>query len=98
MYESPIKIIEFENAYRMQLEDNIFKTIKNVGIVVDKEELLRALEFDRGQYNKGYKDGINDVCKRIIDKLEEQKENPTLYVYAYDAYNKAIKFVKEEMK
>ena len=42
-------------------ENSIFKAIQKVGINVDKEELLKALIYDRGQYDKGYEDAMNEV-------------------------------------
>ena len=63
MYESMIKVIEEQaNAH---LEQEIMSVVKRVGISVDKEELIRALKYDRGQYEKGYEDGKRDGEKRI---------------------------------
>jgi hypothetical protein len=59
-YESPIKIAMTQT--RNQLEDGILKAVRDVGIYVDKERLLRALQYDSGQYYKGY----NDRDKEII--------------------------------
>lgn len=59
MYESPIKL--FETEMRMQLEGDVMKAVQNVGITVDKEELLRALQYDREQYQKGYKDAVTEI-------------------------------------
>ena len=56
MYESPIEIIT--KQMRTQFEDNVFKAIQDYGIVVDKEELIKALQYDRGQYEKGFADGM----------------------------------------
>lgn len=56
-YKSPIDIIYGET--QMQLEGEVLKATQNVGVYVDKEELIKALEYDRDQYNKGYKDGLN---------------------------------------
>ena len=42
MYQSPIEIIT--RQMRTQFEDNVFKAIQDYGIVVDKEELLKALQ------------------------------------------------------
>ena len=56
MYQSPIEIIT--RQMRTQFEDNVFKAIQDYGIVVDKEELLKALQYDRGQYEKGFADGM----------------------------------------
>lgn len=56
MYQSPIEIIT--KQIRTQFEDNVFKAIQDYGIVVDKEELIKALQYDRGQYEKGYAAGM----------------------------------------
>lgn len=56
MYQSPIEIIT--KKMRTQFEDNVFKAIQDYGIVVDKDELIKALKYDRDQYEKGYRDGL----------------------------------------
>ena len=55
MYESPIKmfVTEIQNAY----EDGVMKAVQNFGFNINKEELIKALQYDRGQYQKGYEDG-----------------------------------------
>ena len=58
MYESPIKIIT--GQIKTNYEDGIFRAVQNVGINVDREELLKALEYDRGQYDKGWEEGFHD--------------------------------------
>ncbi len=55
MYESPIELV-YGNTQHI-IEEDIFKTIQEMGVNVDKEELFKALKYDRGQYDKGYKDG-----------------------------------------
>ena len=55
MYESPIRIIQ--KQFEKSVENEIFKAVFNVGVDVDKEELIRALQYDRDQYEKGFKDG-----------------------------------------
>ena len=57
-YESPIKIIE--RNITKDLEDNVHDVIMSYGIDVNREELLKALNYDRDQYEKGYRDGKND--------------------------------------
>ena len=46
-----------------------------VGMKIDREELIKALRYDRGQYEKGYADGKRDA----IDRMEEalQAAEPT---------------------
>ena len=60
-YESPIittAIQDMSNAI-VEAKDNmiIAKVQETIGIDVDKGELLRALAFDREQYQAGYRDG-----------------------------------------
>lgn len=72
-YESPIKIIADE--LKTKMEGDVMTTIQSYGITVDKEALLKALEYDREQYEEGYHDGYNDavaeVSERLIDVLRE---------------------------
>lgn len=42
-------------------EEYIYKYIADIGVRVDKEELLRALNYDRDQYHRGYRDGYDDA-------------------------------------
>ena len=57
-YESPIHMVT--NDIRLKVENKIAKAVLDVGIDVNKEELLKALRYDREQYDKGYRDGINE--------------------------------------
>lgn len=98
-WNSPIKIIENEiyDQWNMQMEDGILKAVYNVGIHVDREELLKALAYDRNQYNMGYMDGVKEVCDRIANRLMEEAfdmslENPDCKAVWLE---KAIQIVKE---
>ncbi len=55
MYDPPVDIIYDKVKYN--LENGIMEAIQRVGINVDKTELLRAMQYDRDQYNKGFSDG-----------------------------------------
>ena len=57
MYKSPIEIIE--GPLQVQIEEDIYKAVQKVGIHVDKEELLKALEYSKEQYEIGYEDGYS---------------------------------------
>ena len=63
MWESPIKLLQSE--METQLEGEVLKAVQRVGIDVDKEELLKALKYDREQYQKGYMDAVLSVFKAI---------------------------------
>ena len=69
MYEPPIELIVKDTYQKIleQREENIFKVILETGVNVDKEELLKALKYDREQYNKGYM----DAAKEFADKIDE---------------------------
>ena len=87
MYESPIQIIEHDihMQMQMQMEDGILKAVKQVGIHVDKEELLRALEYDRKQYDRGFTDGKLALCARLLNRFKE---------IAYDEYYSSDEVIK----
>lgn len=68
MYESPIEFIQTQ--MQMQMDGEILKAVQGVGIGVDKEELIKALAYDREQYVKGYKDGYRDGAKELAEKLK----------------------------
>lgn len=64
MYESPVKISYDDiNAKMVQAADGQILAIVQQLVSVDKDELLRALQYDRGQYEKGYEDGKRDAVK-----------------------------------
>ena len=59
MYKSTIEI--FMKQIRMKQDETIVRAVQDVGIFVDKDELIKALQYDRGQYDKGYADGQKDA-------------------------------------
>jgi hypothetical protein len=61
-YESPITKIEQEIASQIveaEEEKLMYEVKKAVGYSIEKEELIKALQYDRQQYEKGYQDGLN---------------------------------------
>lgn len=70
MYESPIDAIYSDVVTK--LEDGVLKAVQDVGITVDKEELIKALQYDRDQYRKGYEDAVLDKTHgKWVDKWHE---------------------------
>ena len=69
MYESPIKIIT--GQIKTNYEDAIYSAVQNVGINIDKGELLKALEYDRGQYEEGFREGERHTLRQIKNLLPE---------------------------
>ena len=73
-YQSPIEIIS--QGFQTKLEGNVMKAIYDYGIVVDKEELIKALQYDRKQYEKGFADGSrcvnrSTIQKEVLDKVSD---------------------------
>ena len=83
-YESPIQILEgtcdVKDALKQvaedlndQLETKTFTIIKEYGIVVDKDELIRALNYDREQYSKGYADALTTLREKCVEHQDSHK-------------------------
>lgn len=66
MYESPISEMVDDICLKMQdfHDAQVIKAVQNVGINVNRDELISALSYDRKQYDKGYADGVE--TKRIL--------------------------------
>ena len=68
MYESPITLLRtqtdnFVKEVNEKTDEVIFKAVVNVFPQVNKEELIKALEYDRGQYIKGYQDRDKEIVR-----------------------------------
>ena len=72
MYESPVTTIYDRVAKdaNERLEDYIVEEILRVGVIVDKDELIRALNYDRRQYQKGYQDGKAAAIAEIVRRKD----------------------------
>jgi hypothetical protein len=64
-YESPIRMIVGEMETKM--EADTMSVIQRYGIDVDKDELIKALNYDRGQYEKGYADRGNMIVPVTLE-------------------------------
>lgn len=65
-YESPIEA--FIDDVQYTFEENVVKAVQNVNIKVNKEELLKALEYDREQYEKGVWDMFELITSAYYGK------------------------------
>ena len=68
MYESPLNILETAIQSIMEQRENaIYAKIQDAfDVQVDKQELIRALQYDRDQYEKGYADGIAAAREELV--------------------------------
>ena len=72
-YKSPIEIIN--KSIETHIEDDVIKAVHKYGIDVDKSELIKALSYDRDQYNKGFQDGYRTGrMTAMYDQLEKPTE------------------------
>ena len=63
MYESPIiqNIADISSQIREAQDGRlIYEVQQAIGYDINKEELIKALRYDRDQYQKGYEDGRKD--------------------------------------
>jgi hypothetical protein len=68
MYKSPIDVMiaDIQHQIAQQQDEEIYKAVVSVGINVDKDELIRALQYDRRQYDKGYAAGKRDAIADLV--------------------------------
>ena len=68
-YKSPIEmaITQFRIEQEKRLEESIFNAIHEVGITVNKDELIKALKYDREQYQRGYNEGYDEGFDKGYD-------------------------------
>lgn len=64
-YQSPIEMIATEMSTKF--ENDCVSICQSYGINVNRDELVKALAYDREQYDKGFKDGYNQAL------LEQQQ-------------------------
>lgn len=75
-YEPPIQafIGQMRIDHERTLERETIKAVRTIDVTVDKEELIKALQYDRNQYEKGYINGYNakafDVAEEIFAEIE----------------------------
>ena len=55
-YKSPIEITY--GQMKSQIEGDILTVVCECGVIVDKDELIKALAYDRDQYKAGYDDAM----------------------------------------
>ena len=64
-YESPIGVItsQLRISSETYLGNEVIKAVQKVGVNDNKAELLKALAYDRDQYEKGYADRDKQIIR-----------------------------------
>ncbi len=84
-YKAPMTIVEGPTIFEQvadEIEDRIaYRATAQLGVVVDKEELQKALVYDRHQYEAGYHDGYRTAMQEkaewisVKDRLPESEQD-----------------------
>ena len=81
MWKSPIEVIQ--NNMQLSYENEILKAVQSYDINIDREELVKALAYDRQQYIKGYADAKEEIvwckdCKHYNPMTKGCTRNPSV--------------------
>ena len=68
-YDSPITLIA--GQLETKIENDVMSTIQRYGIDVNKEELLKALNYDRQQFDAGYQKGFEAGYQKAKNELAD---------------------------
>ena len=94
-YQSPIDKIygDIEHQIIQQDEEHLLFTVNQaIGYEVDKDELIKALQYDRDQYSKGFR----DAKKQILEKIYEMFNGIQCYDgTGYDIYSEIEEGIKD---
>jgi hypothetical protein len=73
MYKSPIELLvtDIQNQILKQQDEEVYQAVLHYIPDVDKVELVRALQYDREQYEKGYADGKRDAVEVVHAHWED---------------------------
>ena len=98
MYESPVNLYEIDNIIsditkkvENDTETYVMQSIRRVGVDVDKDELIKALQYDRDQYNKGYANAKAEIREKMLAQAFQVVNPENTYEYinviSVDAFN-----------
>ena len=89
-YKGPVELLILDTVqqaveqaareFDAQAEMVVMGAIRKLGVLVDKEELIRALRYDRDQYAIGFRDGVAIVRTDWTDVREELPKKPNKYI------------------
>ena len=95
MYKSPIKV--FTDELSLYYDNNIVEAVQRYDINVDKDELLKALRYDRQQYDKGFADGkiaaIDEIVRCKDCKL---RDTDGCYMSFYDDTGEVLTLAEDD--
>ena len=102
MYKNPIEVTEMKpviEAVCENKEEQLYRAILKIGIDVNKEELVKALLYDRQQYEKGFADGRTELAKALTEHFKSitgMYTDELGFVISRDAVLGGIEFIAEK--
>ena len=72
MYKSPVEVVY--NNISEEIGDGVYRAVCQYGVIVDKDELIKALRYDRDQYDNGYSDAIKSIEGARASAIKEFAE------------------------
>ncbi len=77
MYNPPITLIidQIHHKLMADMDNRIVQAVGKIGISIDKDELIKALAYDRNQYEQGYADAELAALNRIV-RCKDCKHRP----------------------
>lgn len=77
-YESPITLLQQEvsnikNKVDKELRNGIARAVTKYAVDINEEELIRALNYDREQYTKGYADALTTLREKCLEHQDFHK-------------------------
>lgn len=78
-YVSPItvELRQIQRNFNRKIDTLILNEIRKYDVKVDKDELVKALKYDRNQYEKGYADGKKEAAREILAKVDYESNGQT---------------------
>lgn len=94
MYKPPVELIitEIQTQIEEQREEKVYKAVAHFVPDIDKAELMRALAYDRAQYEKGYADGVaarEGAVKTVGDRFRAVTDEE-LVEFLFQAYRRTV--------
>ena len=68
-YKSPINVMveRINGQIEYEAKNAVYREIRRIGVEVDKNELIKALRYDREQYYEGYRNGYANAEKALSE-------------------------------
>jgi hypothetical protein len=84
-----------------ETDNMIIQGVARAGVHVDKDELIKALEYDRGQYEKGFHDGRmyippNPSHADLVRVMSDEELATWIFTHRWNDYSSLLDWLKQE--